>query len=84
MPDLTGVQVAASVRERSPATPVILVTGWGSDLDSKSPPPGVTAVIGKPFRLAVLVEAVRSALAAAGRPSPGRGQNGTQGPAPSR
>jgi CheY-like chemotaxis protein len=84
MPDLNGVQVAAEVRRRSPSTPVILVTGWGSDLDSKSPPPGVTAVIGKPFRLAALVESVRSALAAVGRPSPARGQNGTPGPAPSR
>ena len=62
MPDLTGLQVAAAVRRRSPTTPVMLVTGWGSDLDSNAPPPGVTAVIGKPFRLGTLVEAVRSAL----------------------
>jgi PAS domain S-box-containing protein len=62
MPDLTGLQVAAEVRRRSPTTPVVLVTGWGSDLDAKSPPAGVTAVISKPFRLGTLVEAVRSAL----------------------
>jgi PAS domain S-box-containing protein len=62
MPDLTGLQVAAAVRQRSPTTPVILVTGWGSDLESNAPPPGVTAVISKPFRLSALVEAVRSAL----------------------
>ena len=62
MPDLTGLQVAAEVRRRSPTTPVVLVTGWGSDLDAKAPPAGVTAVISKPFRLGTLVEAVRSAL----------------------
>jgi len=62
MPDLTGLQVAAEVRRRSPTTPVVLVTGWGSDLDAKTPPAGVTAVISKPFRLGTLVEAVRSAL----------------------
>jgi two-component system, cell cycle sensor histidine kinase and response regulator CckA len=62
MPDLTGVQVAAAIKRRAPAVPVLLVTGWGSDLDASAPPPGVTAVIGKPFRLAALVEAVRSAL----------------------
>jgi CheY-like chemotaxis protein len=83
MPDLTGVQVAAAVRRKSPSTPVVLVTGWGSDLDANSPPPGVTAVIGKPFRLAALVESVRSALAAAGRPSPALARSGTPGLAPS-
>jgi PAS domain S-box-containing protein len=83
MPDLTGVQVAQAVRRRSPSTPVVLVTGWGSDLDASSPPPGVSAVIGKPFRLAALVESVRSALAAAGRPSPEHAQNGSPAPAPS-
>ncbi|MFN8635928.1 MAG: response regulator [Chloroflexota bacterium] len=63
MPDLTGLQVAAAVKRRSPGTPVVLVTGWGSDLDSSSPPPGIHSVIGKPFRLATLVEAVKAALA---------------------
>jgi PAS domain S-box-containing protein len=62
MPDLTGLQVAAEVRRRSPTTPVVLVTGWGSDLDAKAPPAGVTAVISKPFRLGTLVEAVKAAL----------------------
>jgi len=65
MPDLTGVQVAAAIKRRAPAVPILLVTGWGSDLDASAPPPGVTAVIGKPFRLAALVEAVRSALGVA-------------------
>lgn len=68
MPDLTGVQVAAAIKRRAPSVPILLVTGWGSDLDSSSPPPGISAVIGKPFRLAALVEAVRSAL---GVPAPG-------------
>ena len=62
------LQVAAEVRRRSPTTPVVLVTGWGSDLDGKAPPAGVTAVISKPFRLGSLVEAVRSALRGIERP----------------
>jgi FixJ family two-component response regulator len=70
MPDLTGLRVAAAVRRRSPTTPIVLVTGWGSDLDSSSPPPGVAAVIGKPFRLATLVEAVKTALTNAEQPAP--------------
>ncbi|HZO32678.1 MAG TPA: ATP-binding protein, partial [Chloroflexota bacterium] len=67
MPDLTGLQVAAAVRRRSPNTPVVLVTGWGSDLDANAPPAGVTAVISKPFRLGTLVEAVRAALSGSER-----------------
>jgi CheY-like chemotaxis protein len=63
MPDLTGLQVAAAVRRRSPKTPVLLVTGWGSDLDANALPAGVAAVISKPFRLGTLIDAVRSALA---------------------
>jgi PAS domain S-box-containing protein len=84
MPDLTGVQVAAEVRRRSPTTPVVLVTGWGSDLDAKSPPAGVTAVISKPFRLGTLVEAVRSALRGTEQLSGAPAQTDTPGHAPSR
>lgn len=84
MPDLTGLEVAAEVRRRSPTTPVVLVTDWGSDLDAKAPPAGVTAVICKPFRLGTLVEAVRLALrgiegshgAPAQSDSPGRAPSG--------
>lgn len=67
MPDLTGLQVAAAVRRRSPNTLVVLVTGWGCDLDANAPPAGVTAVISKPFRLGTLVEAVRAALSGSER-----------------
>jgi PAS domain S-box-containing protein len=84
MPDLTGLQVAAAVRRRSPTTPVVLVTGWGSDLDSNAPPAGVTAVIGKPFRLGTLVEAVRSALNGKKQPPGASAQSDSPGPAPSK
>jgi DNA-binding response OmpR family regulator len=79
MPDLTGLQVAAAVRRRSPTTPVVLVTGWGSDLDSNAPPAGVTAVVSKPFRLGTLVETVRSALRGAKQASEPAAQTGTPG-----
>ena len=62
MPDLTGLQVAAAVKSRSPQTPVVLVTGWGSDLDANAPPSGISAIVSKPFRLGTLVDAVRAAL----------------------
>jgi len=84
MPDLTGLQVAAAVQRRSPTTPVVLVTGWGSDLDANAPPPGVSAVISKPFRLGTLIEAVRSALSGKPLPPAANAQTDTRGHAPSR
>ena len=84
MPDLTGLQVAAAVRRRSPSTPVVLVTGWGSDLDLSAPPAGVTAVVSKPFRLGTLVEAVRSALLGKKQGSDATAQSDIPGHAPSR
>jgi PAS domain S-box-containing protein len=83
MPDINGVQVAAAVRRASPTTPVVLITGWGSDLDAGTPPPGVSAVIGKPFRLAALVETVRSALAGAAPTGAEHAQTDIPDPAPS-
>jgi CheY-like chemotaxis protein len=84
MPDLNGLQVAVGVKRRSPSTPVVLVTGWGSDMDASSPPHGITAVLSKPFRLAALVEAVRAALVGSGQRQPMAGQTDTQGRARSK
>jgi CheY-like chemotaxis protein len=57
MPDLNGSQLARSIKEISPTTPVILMTGWGPDRDAGAA--GVDYVLGKPPRL----QAVREALA---------------------
>ncbi len=84
MPDLTGLQVAAGVKRRSPSTPVVLVTGWGSDMDASAPPPGITSVLSKPFRLAALVEAVKGALAGPSQQPPARGRSDTPGRARSK
>ena len=51
-----GPATAWRSRRRSapagPRTPVVLMTAWGSDLDSlRSPPASSDVVIGKPFRL---------------------------------
>jgi signal transduction histidine kinase len=58
MPHVDGRRVAAVVKEASPATPVILLTGWGRRLAGDDKPPHVDAVVGKPPRLRELREAL--------------------------
>lgn len=65
MPFLDGRQVAGYIKRDAPATPVILLTGWGSRmLDEGERPPHVDYVLSKPPRLSAL----RQAVALASRP----------------
>ncbi len=68
MPDLNGLQLATALHDRSPDTPIILVTGWGNELDPEEPPRGIARVLAKPYRLASVLEAVTDALAV--KPAP--------------
>jgi PAS domain S-box-containing protein len=59
MPYLDGRRVAAAVKEASPATPVILLTGWGQRLAAEGDiPPHVDRVLAKPPKLRELREAL--------------------------
>jgi len=64
MPGVDGRRVAAAVKNASPATPTILLTGWGQRLIAEGDIPAhVDQVLGKPPRLSEL----RAALARPGR-----------------
>ncbi len=55
MPDISGWEVAKAVKQKSPGTPVVLITGWGVQLDSEQRnESGVDGVIAKPFSKQVL------------------------------
>jgi signal transduction histidine kinase/ActR/RegA family two-component response regulator/HAMP domain-containing protein len=57
MPYVDGRKVAAAVKEASPSTPVILLTGWGQSLlDEGETPPHVDRLLSKPPKLAELRE----------------------------
>lgn len=57
MPYVDGRKVAAAVKETSPSTPVILLTGWGQRLIAEGDtPPGVDQVLAKPPKLRELRE----------------------------
>lgn len=49
MPEVDGRVVAKAIKDQSPATPVILLTGWGTRLQTEEDmPEGVDLVLGKP------------------------------------
>jgi CheY-like chemotaxis protein/anti-sigma regulatory factor (Ser/Thr protein kinase) len=55
MPKVDGRAVAAAVKLASPATPVVLLTGWGQRLqDDKELPTHIDAVLSKPPRVSDL------------------------------
>jgi len=55
MPRVDGRKVAAAIRQSSPATPLILLTGWGQRLlDEANLPENIDRVLSKPPRLGQL------------------------------
>ncbi len=59
MPHVDGRRVSAAVKEASPSTPVIMLTGWGQRLVSEGDvPPHVDRVLNKPPKLRELREAL--------------------------
>lgn len=59
MPHVDGRVVAATVKQASPTTPVIMLTGWGQRLAANGDKPAsVDRVLGKPSKLRELREAL--------------------------
>jgi CheY-like chemotaxis protein len=73
MPEVGGDQLAAMVKEVSPDTPIILLTGFGDLMNAAGEKPdGVDMVVKKPIRLATLREVLSKMTdpARAAEPSP--------------
>lgn len=63
MPVMKGDKLALVIKERYPDKPIIMITADAEKLESlKENPPGVDLVIGKPFQLDDLREAVSRVL----------------------
>jgi len=59
MPGVSGWEVTKKVKEISPETPVVLLTGWGAEYEGRDlTDSGVAAVLGKPFRLEELMKMI--------------------------
>ena len=64
MPVVSGWELAAQARTLHPGLPVVLVTGWGHQLDpDRVRESGVVGVVAKPYRIADIRRAVAQALA---------------------
>jgi len=62
MPEVNGWDLAAGVKARRPATPVVLVTGWGFQLEGGAAQAhGVDFVVPKPFSLEEVERVLRRA-----------------------
>ena len=60
MPAMNGWEVAKWVKRKVPRIPVGLITGWETQLDEeKIKESGVDLVIGKPFQVGDILEAVK-------------------------
>ena len=63
LPECSGLDVARSVKRMRPATPVVLITGWGHLLDpARLRASGVDFMLVKPFRLERLLAVLGDAL----------------------
>jgi CheY-like chemotaxis protein len=54
MPYVDGRQVASRIKQASPSTPIVMLTGWGQRLIDEGIPPYVARVLNKPPKLAEL------------------------------
>jgi len=65
MPAMKGDELAATIKTRAPAQPVVMITAYAEMLQSSGNPlPGVDAVISKPFLLENLRQAIAKVLPA--------------------
>ena len=67
-----GIILAGLVRERDPATPVILTTGYNDEMSLDGPQTVASEVLGKPCRRSELIDRVQAALRRGARTGPGR------------
>ena len=65
MPGLSGLEVAEQVKARKPWTPVVIITGYGTEAaEARAKAAGVSSFMHKPLSPAMIEDSARDALAA--------------------
>jgi CheY-like chemotaxis protein len=62
MPEVGGWEVARFCRNKYPRMPVILISGWGAQLDGEEALQRVDAVVAKPFSMEEFEESIKSVI----------------------
>ncbi|OEU53763.1 MAG: hypothetical protein BA868_06275 [Desulfobacterales bacterium C00003106] len=63
MPEMTGWDVARSVKDKNSQIPVALITGWGEEFDqSRLKDAGVDLIVAKPFTVDRILRLVDEAM----------------------
>ena len=69
MPGMSGLEVAEKVRARRPWTPVVIITGYGTDIaEERAKAAGVSKFLHKPLSPAMIEDSARDVLAAPAAP----------------
>ena len=65
MPGMSGLDVAEQVKARKPWTPVVIITGYGTDAaEARAKAAGVSSFVHKPLSPTMIEDSARDALAA--------------------
>jgi signal transduction histidine kinase/CheY-like chemotaxis protein len=67
MPDVNGWDVARFCRRECPDMPVILISGWGAQIDEREAREKVDAVLAKPFRIEEFEDTISTVFSTAAR-----------------
>lgn len=68
MPEMSGWEVARSIKHHNPDVTIALITGWGETIDiSQLRESGISTIINKPFRMDQIIHLARAV--GAGTPS---------------
>ena len=69
MPGMSGLEVAEKVRARRPWTPVVIITGYGTDIaEERAKAAGVSKFLHKPLSPAMIEDSARDVLAVPAAP----------------
>ncbi len=65
MPGISGLEVAEQIKARKPWTPVVIITGYGTEAaEARAKAAGVASFVHKPLSPAMIEDSARDALAA--------------------